>query len=133
MINKATIDNTKSDIREKQDIVVLIDAFYSQVRKDPLLSPVFQRRIPTDAAWPPHLKTMYSFWNTLLFGQDDYHGNPFPKHVGLEVDAEHFDRWLGYFHQTVDLYFSGVKADEAKAKATKMRLLFEHKLGIFHD
>lgn len=132
MINNISVGNKKGDIQGKQDIVLIIDAFYSQVRKDPVLEPVFRRRIPTDSAWPAHLRTMYSFWNTLLFAQDDYHGNPFPKHTGLEIDALHFDRWLGYFHQTVDLHFSGPKADEAKLKATKMRVLFESKLGIVH-
>jgi hemoglobin len=130
MNNKVSHTILKTDIRDKNDIVVLIDAFYNQVRMDPVLAPVFQQRIPDDAAWPAHLATMYSFWNTLLFAADDYHGNPFHKHLGIEIGAQHFERWIGYFHQTIDLYFSGPMADNAKEKATKMRMIFESKLGI---
>jgi hemoglobin len=122
--------NNKPDISSKKDIVVLIDAFYAQVRQDPLLAPMFLQRIPDDAAWPQHLRTMYSFWNTVLFAEDDYHGNPFPKHVGLEIEPRHFDRWVGYFHQTIDLYFSGPKANEARDKALKIRAIFESKLAF---
>jgi hemoglobin len=130
MHNKSSHTIIKTDIRDKADIIVLIDAFYGQVRKDPVLAPIFQQRIPDDAAWPIHLRTMYSFWNTLLFGENDYHGNPFHKHIGMEIGALHFDRWIGYFHQTVDLYFSGPMAENAKEKATKMRMIFESKLGV---
>ena len=127
---KSPYMNNKTDIRDKKDIALLVDAFYGQVRKDPVLGPVFRQHIPDDSAWPTHLAVMASFWNTLLFGQNDYHGNPFHKHIGLEIGAQHFERWIGHFHQTIDLYFSGPVADDAKLKSNKMRMIFESKLGI---
>jgi hemoglobin len=128
MSNKTTALHTKTDIRDKEDIILLVEAFYTQVRKDPLLAPVFQQRIP-DAAWPHHLGIMSGFWNSVLFAQNDYHGSPFPKHIGLDIGSAHFDRWIEYFHQTIDLYFTGPKANEAKEKSAKIRELFESKLG----
>jgi len=122
--------NSKPDITNKKDIMVLVDAFYAQVRQDPLLAPVFLQRIPDDASWSPHLQRMYSFWNTILFAANDYHGNPFPRHLGLEIEPRHFERWVGYFHQTIDLYFSGPKANEARDRATKMRAIFESRLAF---
>ena len=118
----------KRDILDKNDIVVLVDAFYMQVRQDPLLGPVFKQRIPDGASWQPHLQTMYNFWNSILFAEPEYNGRPFPKHIGLGISPEHFDRWIGYFHQTVDLYFTGPKAEEAKSRAGKIRMIFEGKL-----
>ena len=35
---------------------------------------------------------------TLMSGR--YHGQPMAKHIVLEVDAQHFDRWLALFEQT---------------------------------
>jgi hemoglobin len=133
MSHKYDTITPKTDIKDKNDIIKLVDAFYVQVRRDPILGPVFLQRIPNDAAWPHHLEILYSFWNSVLFAQNDYHGTPFPKHVGLGIEALHFDRWIDYFHQTIDLYFVGPKADEAKDKSLKIRMMFESKLGILKN
>lgn len=128
MAHKIESRPDKTDIRDKNDIKLFVDAFYTQVRQDPMLGPVFKLRIPDDASWSPHLSIMCSFWNTVLFAESDYRGTPFPRHVGLSIGAEHFDRWIEYFYQTIDLYFSGPKAEETKDKASKMRMIFESKL-----
>ncbi|HYE53258.1 MAG TPA: group III truncated hemoglobin [Chitinophagaceae bacterium] len=120
---------TKPDIRDRQDIDLLVDQFYSRVRRDSLLSPIFSKRIPTDADWPHHLHIIADFWETVLFAKPGYFGNPFPKHVGLEIKKEHFDRWIELFYKTIDEHFEGLMATDAKQRAAKMRTLFEIKLG----
>jgi len=117
------------DISTAEDIKIFVDDFYTRVRQDELLAPVFKLRIPRDEDWPHHLEIIENFWKSVLFAQPAYKGNPFPKHVGLGIEASHFDRWIQLFHQTIDDHFSGAKADEAKDKAIKMRQLFEIKLG----
>lgn len=122
------MDNRK-DIKSAADIELLVNDFYDSVRNDSVLSPVFLKRIPNAAAWPQHLRIMCNFWETVLFGNGNYRGNPFPKHLGLGIETMHFDRWINLFHKTVDHHFIGEKAEEAKDRAEKMRTLFEIKLN----
>jgi hemoglobin len=75
----------------------LVRAFYDRVRRDALLGPVFEERI---SDWEPHLEKMFAFWSSLTLMSGRYHGQPMAKHIVLEVDAQHFDRWLALFEQT---------------------------------
>lgn len=120
---------TKHDIRNRRDIDLLVEDFYTRVRKDDLLAPIFNKRIPNDSEWPHHLHIIANFWETVLFAKPGYFGNPFPKHIGLEIRKEHFDRWIELFYKTTDDHFEGPMATDAKERAAKMRTLFEIKLG----
>ena len=75
----------------------LVRAFYIRVRRDALLGPVFEERI---SDWEPHLEKMFAFWSSMTLMSGRYHGQPMAKHIVLEVDAQHFDRWLALFEQT---------------------------------
>ena len=118
----------KKDITTFDDIRNLVDTFYSQVRRDELLGPVFSDTIKDN--WSVHLEKMYSFWQTVLLNEYTYQGGPFPPHMKLNIVASHFQRWMQLFTQTVDLLFAGEKADEAKWRAGKMAELFQYKLNI---
>ncbi len=115
------------DISNKEDIKIFVDAFYRKVRVDLLLGGVFAARIKDDE-WGHHLERMYSFWNTVLFSQKEYRGNPFAKHADLPLQSQHFERWIDLFHQTIDEYFEGGKADEAKSRAKSIGAIFQAKL-----
>lgn len=117
----------KKEINGMDDIRVLVDTFYDRVRKDELLAPIFNERIKD---WGPHLETMYQFWQTLLQDQHTYRGAPFAKHVNLQIDNRHFDRWITLFHQTVDEHFAGLVAEEAKFRAIKIAEVFRYKLDL---
>lgn len=121
----------KSDILTKEDINLLVDRFYEKVREDRLLAPIFRSRIKDD--WNKHLDKMYRFWQTVLLGDLQYQGSPFPPHAGLPIDQEHFTKWLELFYSTVDELFSGEKAEEAKWRASKMAELFEAKIRFSRD
>lgn len=75
----------------------LVTAFYARARADALLGPVFGAHI-TD--WHAHLARMCSFWASVALMSGTYHGNPMGRHLGLPVDALHFDRWLALFEET---------------------------------
>lgn len=115
------------DIKNKKDIKIFVDAFYDKVRKDDLLGAVFAARIK-EGDWSRHLERMYSFWNTVLFANRDYSGNPFSKHANLPIQKNHFDRWLNLLKHTLDEHFEGEKTEEAKMRAYKMGILFQAKL-----
>ena len=116
------------DICNQTDIKLFVDVFYGRIKNDPLLAPIFTERIPDDA-WEKHLNRMYGFWNTVLFFQKEYKGNPFAKHMHLEVNAEHFQQWLYLFKTTIDSHFQGPTADSTKNRADKMAALFAGKIA----
>lgn len=121
----------KTDISNIQDIRLLVDSFYTKVRTDELLGVIFQQRIGD--AWPEHLEKMYRFWQTILLEEPTYSGRPFPPHAQLPISREHFDRWISLFHSTVDDYFEGEKAKEAKWRAEKMAELFQNKIAYLRN
>jgi hemoglobin len=79
----------------------LIGVFYTRVRKDPVIGPVFNDAI-TD--WEAHQETLFLFWTSLLYGNTGYNGRPVPAHF---KHREHmtpaaFTRWLELWAQTTD-------------------------------
>ena len=105
-----------ADITSSTDIAVLIDAFYSAARPDPVIGHFF-----THLDWDSHIPKITSFWNMVLFGDKAFQGDPMGTHVRLDkehrMDPAHFERWLLLFDATVDRLFQGPKDDEAKLRA----------------
>lgn len=116
-----------SDIQTLTDVKLLVDSFYEKVRGDAVLGKVFNDAIGD--RWPAHLEKMYAFWQTILLEEHTYYGSPFMPHAKLPIGEKHFDRWLALFDQTVDEYFSGDKAYEAKWRADRMALMFKIKIA----
>jgi hemoglobin len=106
-------------------IAGLVDAFYTRVRADPLLGPVFDARI---ADWEPHLQQMRLFWSSVALMSGVYHGRPMPKHLPLPVDAVHFDRWLELFEATAREVCPPAAADHFIERARRIAESLE--LGI---
>jgi hemoglobin len=116
-----------SDIQSGEGVRKLVDSFYGNARKDKLLGPVFEEAIDD---WQHHLPTMYQFWERMLFGIDEYAGNPLEKHFKLPIEAAHFTRWIKIFNFTVDGNFSGAKAERAKMLAKNIAGTFQMRMGI---
>ncbi|WP_114789613.1 group III truncated hemoglobin [Niabella yanshanensis] len=123
--------NAKNDIQNLEDIQLLVDSFYATVRSNDLLGPIFNERIGD--RWAEHLQKMYRFWQTILLEDHTYFGSPFPPHAQLPVDQIHFDTWLQLWHGTIDQYFQGKKADEAKWRGDKMAAMFLYKITYYRD
>ena len=115
------------DIETREDIKVFVDAFYEKVQGDDLLAPVFATRIEANN-WQPHLSRMYDFWQTVLFHRPLFKGNPFGKHIGLEIEDRHFFRWRDLFFENMDELFAGEIADEAKKRVGFMSEMFAAKM-----
>ncbi len=117
-----------NDIKTKDDIANFVTIFYTKVRQDELIGEIFNNKIaPED--WPAHLAKLTNFWNTVLFGQIDYRGNPFSKHANLPIDAKHFDRWIKLLTATIKENYKGTVANTVLEKANKMSLMFQAKLN----
>lgn len=119
------------DILSLDDIKILVDEFYARIRQDELLSEIFNNVI--EDRWPQHLERMYTFWQTVLLDEHTYSGSPFMPHANLPVSAEHFNRWLQLFYDTVNDLFSGEIADEAKMRGQKMAEMFHYKIEYFKE
>ena len=118
----------KADIKTHDDIKKLIDSFYSEVRKDDLLAPIFNKIITGD--WSEHLETMYRFWSTMLLYTRTYNSDPMSKHLPLPLTNEHFVRWIYLFQETVDKFFEGKVANDAKETAENIGGLLRNVKGI---
>ena len=83
-------------------IRLVVDRFYADARRDPVIGPVFNRVIAPEA-WPAHLDTIADFWSSMLLGTGRYFGRPMPKHMAIpELSDDHFRRWLALFRRTVE-------------------------------
>ncbi|MCB9187852.1 MAG: group III truncated hemoglobin [Flavobacteriales bacterium] len=115
------------DIETLDDIKTMVDHFYTSVREDDTVGPIFTFFIKD---WAPHLEKMYKFWQTLLLEEHTYSGSPFPPHVKLPIRAEHFERWVEIFHRTVDDKFHGERAQIAKQRSEQIAQVFKTKLEL---
>lgn len=119
------------DVESIEDIQLFVDTFYSKVREDELIGPIFQNVIQDK--WPEHLAKMYRFWQTILLDEHTYNGRPFPPHMNLPVEREHFERWLSLFFETIDSLFQGKKAELAKWQGNRMAEMFQAKIAYFRQ
>jgi hemoglobin len=119
------------DIQSEADIKLLVDSFYSKIRTDDLLGPIFQEKIGDD--WDPHLEKMYKFWGMALFAQSGYSGHPLSKHLNLPIEETHFNRWLHLFLATLSEHFDGPVAGEAMKKAGLIARTFMARISAYQS
>lgn len=120
------------DLEGPDDVAEMVRRFYGDVAQDDLLGPVFNDVAAVD--WADHLPKLTAFWCRALLGLPGYQGNPFQAHQ--RIHEQHaftpalFERWLELFHDTIDLGWTGITADRAKALADNVaRVHREHLLG----
>lgn len=110
-------------IENREDIALLVKNFYTAVRANDTIGPIFNSIIKD---WEEHLNLLTDFWETNLLGNMLYKGNPLEAHVAVdqkipsEISQEHFGTWLQLWFETIDKHFEGKIADTAKRRAQKM-------------
>lgn len=113
----------ETDIRNREDLTLLISTFYGKVRQHTELGTFFNETI---SDWEAHTSTLTDFWETNLFFVQRYKGNPVKAHLDVDasfnhsVEQSHFGNWLELWFTTVDELFEGEKADLAKERARNM-------------
>lgn len=84
-----------SSLCTEDEIVQLVHSFYSNVRSDEVLGPIFDAHVKD---WDRHLPTMVAFWSSALRGTGTYRGTPMPVHAALPgLTHRLFERWLDLF------------------------------------
>lgn len=108
----------------------LIRAFYTKVRAEKDLGPIFEGVI--GAEWEPHLHKMFDFWSSLTMLTGRYKGQPMVAHLKLKnVTPAHFDIWLSLFRETAIEICGEEIAPIFIEKAERVAESF--KLGMFFD
>ena len=83
---------------DADSIVRLVHGFYADVRKDPLLGPVFEEAL--QGHWDTHLRRLVDFWSTVALGARSFKGDVFGKHMALRgVTPAHFAAWVRLWQQ----------------------------------
>ncbi len=104
----------------------VVAAFYAGIEADPAIGRHF-----AGVDWEHHLPRMVDFWTAVTFQTGEYHGRPFDAHTRLvDMESEHFDRWLERFRAAVDARFAGPRAEEMKSRADAIAGVFRMKLGM---
>lgn len=104
------------DIETRKDLEHLLSEFYKVATIDKEIGHHF---VGLDLKL--HLPVIVDFWEKVLFGKPVYFNNPLAVHKFLHkispLKPEHFRRWLKIFGATVDKYFAGAAAENAKQRA----------------
>jgi hemoglobin len=101
-------------------ISILVDKFYTKVRANPDIGPIFGARIGDN--WEPHLEKMKTFWASVMLRTGAYGGKPMQVHVGVtEAKPGHFLTWINLFEETlVETAPSGKVVELFMERATMM-------------
>ena len=117
-------------LESREDIELLVNKFYDKVGKDATIGFFFNDIAKVN--WNEHLPKMYKFWETLLFGQVSYKGNPMAVHFPINeiqaMEKHHFEHWLKLWTETVEENFSGETAELAIYKANNIANLMAFKM-----
>ncbi len=121
---------TVSNAITPSTIVQLVDTFYSRVREDAVLGPVFEEKLA--GHWQEHMPRMVAFWTKVLLDTGEFQGNVFGRHMALSgIGREHFVRWLTLFRMTAIEVFGS--EDSAGAVVVANRIASSLQLGFFGE
>lgn len=109
-----------NDIQNREDVALLVNTFYTKVRANDELGPIFNTAIKD---WDSHLIHLTNFWESQLFRKNVFSGNPLKKHVEVDknnnnqITNDLFGLWLQFWLGTIDELFEGQLANLAKDRA----------------
>lgn len=120
-----------SELTQAQ-LKTLIINFYAKVRKDDLLGPVFNDVAKVN--WDHHIPLLCKFWNSVMLGAREYHGNAYGKHIEISkkilINDSHFERWLMLFKETAESTLSVEHAKEIVRRANLIAESLKHGMLI---
>lgn len=116
------------DIAAESDVKLFIDAFYEKVKADATIGYIFNDI--AEIEWEAHMPKIYLFWESILLGKPGFQGDVMGVHIRLnkkeKLTAQHFDRWINLFTETVSKMYTGNVANEAISRANTIRRTMEH-------
>lgn len=102
----------------EEEITQLVHAFYTSVRRDKILGPIFEHHVDD---WDSHLAKLVDFWSSLLRRTGRFAGTPMPTHIGLPgLSAELFQHWLTLFRETTAAQPNPLMREQANVLAERI-------------
>lgn len=81
------------------EISTVVADFYREIRRHPMLGPVFARHV---ADWAAHEAKIAAFWRNAILFERGYEGNPLAVHKAAgNVRPGMFPAWLGLFDEVL--------------------------------
>lgn len=121
------------DIENREDLLFLMEAFYSKMLKDEQIGYIFTDIANLDLEH--HLPLLADFWNNALFHSGGYKNNVVQIHKDLSakeyLKPEHFQRWQLLLVETIDTHFKGEISDKMKLRASQVGMTIQAKLGHY--
>jgi hemoglobin len=121
------------DIKNREDLLVLMNVFYSKMLQDEQIGYIFTDIAKLDLAH--HLPLLADFWNNALFHTGGYKNNVVQIHKNLDalekLTPEHFTRWQLLLTTTIDANFAGEMAEKMKLRASQVGMTIQAKLGHY--
>ena len=121
------------DIQNRDDLLILMHAFYSKMLKDEEVGYIFTAVAKLDLAH--HLPLLADFWNNALFHSGGYKNNVTQIHKDLndkeKLTPAHFKRWLLLLEETIDENYKGEIAEKMKLRAQQVGMTIQAKLGHY--
>ena len=114
----------KNDIKTKEDIILLVDRFYSKVALDAQIGHYFKH-----VDWELHKPRMHAFWEYILLDRPATIHSIYDTHHKLQLAPKDFEVWIEYFTTTIDELFEGPKANLAKQRALVIAHTFNSKMN----
>jgi hemoglobin len=110
------------------EIARLVDLFYTRVRRDAVIGPLFNQAVDD---WPDHLVKLRAFWSSVMLTTGRYKGSPMAAHLrhAAAIEPAMFDRWLELWRQTAREQLAPADAQAVIARAE--RIAESLKLALF--
>jgi hemoglobin len=122
----------KSDIRNREDIYLLVKEFYVKLMNDDLMHHFFEE-FSNPELLEEHLHILVDFWDNILFYSGTYQKNAMKPHLDLQpvkpFKVEHFKQWISHFNNTIDEHFEGEIAHAAKSRALSIAIVMQIKIA----
>lgn len=109
-------------------IAHLVQVFYDRARLHDELGPLFNAAV---GDWAHHLAIVTDFWSSALLGTKRYARHPFPVHMNLPIEREHFGLWLTLFREAAEETLPPEAARQAIGRAEFMAESFRAGLYPF--
>ena len=121
----------KRDIAGREDLVKILEVFYTRAFADELIGRFFTEVVPLDLE--THIPVIADFWDSVVFGTQGYRKNVMEVHGQIHalsaIRKEHLDRWVMLFTATVSALFEGEKATLMQHRARSIATLMDIKLN----
>lgn len=121
------------DIENREDLLFLMEAFYSKMLKDEQIGFIFTEVAKLDLEH--HLPLLADFWNNAIFHTGGYKNNVVQIHKNLDalekLTPDHFKQWQFLLGETIDQNFKGEIAEKMKLRASQIGMTIQAKLGHY--